>query len=402
MICSQCDRDNRPDSRFCLGCGVPLSRSCACGRELPGDALFCDGCGARVEAADAPSPHTIEPPTDAVANAADCAERFAEHGKVDEVFDDACEALRAADAAGDPGQRLAVRSELLSITAAADLELAVRYSEDALELLEPDESPASAAEFSLPSIGRFLWFRVCALVDAGRLEEALDSSARLASRLDGEHSDLCLTASAAARCHWLAGDYGAAMDAAREALDSNGVEASLPRSFARLSLAGALVAAGQPKDADAVIDEALEPGVAPVFMQPRLQALRVQTKIGLGETEAATRLARESLERVIDRGMRAFEAGERVGLAFAWLSELGADARDHVETELVALAELEGEGRVSLFDACRAIELRAALASAMGEVEASSLLLRTARARYQSMGATGRVAEIASRLKEIG
>jgi class 3 adenylate cyclase len=46
MSCSRCGRENRADSRFCLGCGGPLALACVgCGRELPPDAGFCDGCG---------------------------------------------------------------------------------------------------------------------------------------------------------------------------------------------------------------------------------------------------------------------------------------------------------------------------------------------------------------------
>ncbi|MEE8557673.1 MAG: adenylate/guanylate cyclase domain-containing protein [Myxococcota bacterium] len=52
MSCTHCDRENRPDSRFCLGCGRPLASACSgCGRELPQEAAFCDGCGQAVGAA---------------------------------------------------------------------------------------------------------------------------------------------------------------------------------------------------------------------------------------------------------------------------------------------------------------------------------------------------------------
>ncbi|MBW2420818.1 MAG: protein kinase [Deltaproteobacteria bacterium] len=51
MSCPHCGRDNRADSRFCLGCGAQLALACAgCGRELPPDADFCDGCGQAVAA----------------------------------------------------------------------------------------------------------------------------------------------------------------------------------------------------------------------------------------------------------------------------------------------------------------------------------------------------------------
>jgi class 3 adenylate cyclase/tetratricopeptide (TPR) repeat protein len=66
VICPACERENRPDSRFCLGCGVPLARSCAaCGRELPPNAAFCDGCGQPLASeSKTPSPASGEPPRD--------------------------------------------------------------------------------------------------------------------------------------------------------------------------------------------------------------------------------------------------------------------------------------------------------------------------------------------------
>ena len=49
MTCPSCQRENRPDSRFCLACGGALPAVCAgCERELPADAHFCDSCGRRV------------------------------------------------------------------------------------------------------------------------------------------------------------------------------------------------------------------------------------------------------------------------------------------------------------------------------------------------------------------
>ncbi len=50
MQCLECERENRPDAKFCAGCGVRLERVCGhCKAPLPGDALFCDACGTAVE-----------------------------------------------------------------------------------------------------------------------------------------------------------------------------------------------------------------------------------------------------------------------------------------------------------------------------------------------------------------
>ena len=50
MRCPACDHENRPQAKFCAGCGAPLARRCAsCSAELPTAARFCDSCGAPVE-----------------------------------------------------------------------------------------------------------------------------------------------------------------------------------------------------------------------------------------------------------------------------------------------------------------------------------------------------------------
>jgi class 3 adenylate cyclase len=65
MRCASCAHENRPQAKFCAGCGATLPRSCAqCGAELPPDARFCDDCGAPVGAApqaSRPTPPAPEP-----------------------------------------------------------------------------------------------------------------------------------------------------------------------------------------------------------------------------------------------------------------------------------------------------------------------------------------------------
>ena len=67
MVCGNCARENRPDSRFCAGCGSALNTRCAaCDRELQPDAAFCDGCGTPVGTT-TPKPAAPAPPREAVA-----------------------------------------------------------------------------------------------------------------------------------------------------------------------------------------------------------------------------------------------------------------------------------------------------------------------------------------------
>jgi hypothetical protein len=49
MRCPQCDLENRPEARFCRGCGTALPRSCpSCGADATPESAFCDRCGERL------------------------------------------------------------------------------------------------------------------------------------------------------------------------------------------------------------------------------------------------------------------------------------------------------------------------------------------------------------------
>src|SRR5262245_61838490 len=62
MLCSACRHENRPQAKFCAGCGAPLARRCvSCSSELPAGARLCDSCGAPVETA-APATAPVRAP----------------------------------------------------------------------------------------------------------------------------------------------------------------------------------------------------------------------------------------------------------------------------------------------------------------------------------------------------
>ena len=49
MRCSNCDRDNPADARFCVACGHTFTTRCGkCGSENPDDANFCKRCGSQL------------------------------------------------------------------------------------------------------------------------------------------------------------------------------------------------------------------------------------------------------------------------------------------------------------------------------------------------------------------
>src|SRR5690349_20870632 len=63
MRCPKCRHENRPQAKFCAGCGAALARSCAsCGAELPEGARFCDGCGTAVADAKPPPAPPVPAP----------------------------------------------------------------------------------------------------------------------------------------------------------------------------------------------------------------------------------------------------------------------------------------------------------------------------------------------------
>jgi class 3 adenylate cyclase/tetratricopeptide (TPR) repeat protein len=64
MRCTQCQKENPPNAKFCLECGAGMMSRCReCGVDLPAGAKFCPQCGRTVEApaAEAPSPRAYTP-----------------------------------------------------------------------------------------------------------------------------------------------------------------------------------------------------------------------------------------------------------------------------------------------------------------------------------------------------
>jgi hypothetical protein len=137
----------------------------------------------------------------------------------------------------------------------------------------------------------------------------------------------------------------------------------------------------------------------PIFLEPHLADVKSSALVGKGEAGAAVEEAQRGLQTVFDLGVQANEAPLRVALAEALLARDGAAAREAIEAELEAVGRLEKDGHVAIPTVCRAIELRAALAEALGDRQAREVLLKTARARYRSMGAAGRVARITQQLE---
>ena len=88
MECASCQRENPAGSRFCLGCGSPLSQACsACGQGLPADAAFCNACGQSVaqEAPEAEQPVAVPSPT-SLASGRYRVERFLGEGAKKRVY----------------------------------------------------------------------------------------------------------------------------------------------------------------------------------------------------------------------------------------------------------------------------------------------------------------------------
>ena len=53
-ICASCGHGNRPEKKFCVGCGAPLALRCAqCGAAYEAGEKFCGECGAAVRSATA-------------------------------------------------------------------------------------------------------------------------------------------------------------------------------------------------------------------------------------------------------------------------------------------------------------------------------------------------------------
>ncbi|MGH7332589.1 MAG: double zinc ribbon domain-containing protein [Candidatus Rokuibacteriota bacterium] len=62
MNCPRCQRENPPQSRFCLECGVLLALACGyCAAEVVADAKFCNRCGQPIGGRLASAPRFASP-----------------------------------------------------------------------------------------------------------------------------------------------------------------------------------------------------------------------------------------------------------------------------------------------------------------------------------------------------
>ena len=67
MNCPSCNRNNPPESKFCLDCGSALGLECgSCGASLPPNSRFCNSCGATVAQQSQPAGE-VRPPAAATA-----------------------------------------------------------------------------------------------------------------------------------------------------------------------------------------------------------------------------------------------------------------------------------------------------------------------------------------------
>ena len=72
MQCSQCQRENPEDAKFCNQCGTPFAPQCSsCGRENASDAKFCNQCATPLA-----RPTPVPSPVQSIQYGSDAESRF--------------------------------------------------------------------------------------------------------------------------------------------------------------------------------------------------------------------------------------------------------------------------------------------------------------------------------------
>ena len=324
-------------------------------------------------------------------------------GNLKEYFDRGSEAVALADAAGDPGLRVATRVSLAVVyNFWGDMRAAVDVSERAIEIAAGD------ARIGAEGLGFFPYpwhvlSRGGDLGEMGRLEEAgraLEHAAELTRTLNDVEA-MCWASNNQSTLASLYGDVHAALAHASRAFQiAESAGTAFNRVWARLVLGAAQVLDGQWTSAVETLEQSLAIAAdvrTGVFYRPFTLAELSRAFLGLGDGSRARATAEEAVAAAAHQGTRLYAIYANLALAHALLRTEGAAARDAIETALgkaVTLIEETGaRGRLPFVH----VE-RAELAGLGGDRPARERELREAARLFAQMGAMARAEEVARKL----
>jgi class 3 adenylate cyclase/tetratricopeptide (TPR) repeat protein len=328
-------------------------------------------------------------------------------GDITRCVSGAREAVRLAEAAGDPAYRLAARAGL------ANALIFAGNPAEALDLLEHcvadrPEDPLAGREILGTSPWIFAVMNRCSpLGHLGRLGEAVEAL-RQGIDLAREQGELGLVSLGLSVCvlhgEW-SGETATALASARQSVEiaeRTGVPFAL--SMALTYLGNALRLEQRHHEALEAYEKALG------LMHTRRVALQEKPYVvsgqalvdsALGEHEKAIARARSALEESVRGGIRSAESVARLTLARVLLATGDPGLHDEVDETVERAEALCEETGIRVY-LPPLLEIRAALAERRGDPQEARRQIREAQRLYTEMGATGHAKRLAGELELAG
>jgi class 3 adenylate cyclase/tetratricopeptide (TPR) repeat protein len=325
-------------------------------------------------------------------------------GDITQYVSQAREALRLAEASGDPDYRRTARAGL-----ATALFFAGSFAEslDLLEQCVAERPDAPLVGWEIAGFSPWIYAvtaRFWPLALLGRLDEA-GEALRQGIGLAREHGDLELLSWGLTfrvlHGEW-SGETAAALAGARQSVEiTERIGASFALSMALAYLGDALRLERRYAEALEAYEKALDLMRAKrvgLMWEPRLFSGQAEACSALGEHEQAIAQARRALDESVRGGNPLTEGFARLALARVLLAAGDPSLHDEVERTVEraeALCEETGM-RVHL---PALLEVRAALAERRGNPQEAREKLREAHRLYTEMGATGHAERLARELE---
>jgi class 3 adenylate cyclase len=314
------------------------------------------------------------------------------------------QAIALAEEAEDPSLYLTVALSAYALFVVGENEEGVRVLDRAIELADGDPSVGAGVAVGCP-LAYCYAFKGGIVAGMGRLDEARELIER-GAKLAREQDDIETLGWSYMWRVWAgynAGESEGLIAYAQQALEiAERMGDSFSRTWSWYWLGYAQKERGEFERAV----ESLERSRAmskerrtAVEAEPYRLATVAEAYAGLGDTERARKLARESVELARAGGQKVGELLGILAVARVTMQVLGAGARPEVEPELARGLELVETTGAKSYEALLRVE-RGRLASLAGDEEAGQRELREAHRLFTEIGAAARAESVAAELSQ--